>query len=221
MDYLVKMHSKFLQDVMASSQLDSNPYTTVPTIIFLVCAFVLLYLQFHRYTFPTTRWKTRLYKDVIFHWVYFYIARIWFLFLKFGRYIISTLDSYIEMTCRKDEIFVNQTINHALVFMLALTLSMVPLLILSVQQIYRRNMPNFFIWVAEDPWLRSEIGTSGHYLERPARFASSYKTRNSAYRSRRSTSADTDIFEDKKSLTFRPCKSLTTINAKSFNDLAE
>ncbi|KAJ8959471.1 hypothetical protein NQ318_022168, partial [Aromia moschata] len=223
MDRLVKVHSKFVKNLIASSRLDSNPYSIIPTVIFLFCTFVLLFLQFYRYTFPSTRWKTRLYKDLLFHWVFYYITRLWFMLLRFGRYIITTLDYYIEMTCVKDEMFINQMINHALVFMFVLTVSMVPLLILSVQQMYRRNIPNFLMWVAEDPWIRSEMGTSGHYLERPARFVPSYKNRNNAYRSRRSTSADADIFAvDKQSSTFRPCKSLMAVHVvKSIDDLAE
>ncbi|XP_018573070.1 uncharacterized protein LOC108912345 [Anoplophora glabripennis] len=222
MNYIRKQHTRYLDSALESSKLDPNPYSIVPTLIFLSCTFVLLYFHLHRYTFPSTRWKTRLYKDAVFHWIYFYLVRIWFLFMKLGRYLLSVLDNYIEMTSPKEEIFVNQTINHALIFMFALTLSTVPFLILCVSQVTRRNIPNFLMWVAEDPWIRSEIGTSGHYLQRPARIAQSYKNRNSAYRSRRSTSVDTDIFDQKQLMTSRPCKSMVTLNVvKSINGLAE
>ncbi|KAJ8971281.1 hypothetical protein NQ317_001183 [Molorchus minor] len=61
-------------------------------------------MLFYHYALVTGRWRTRLYKDILFHWIFFYITRIWFLFLKFGRYIITTLDYYIEMTCEKRRI---------------------------------------------------------------------------------------------------------------------
>ncbi|XP_023018909.2 uncharacterized protein [Leptinotarsa decemlineata] len=184
--------------------------------------FIVLYLQFHQHTNTFTRWKSRLYRDVVFHWVYFYITRIWLLFLKFGKFLVATLDEYIEETSPKEEIIINQTLTHACVFMVTLTVSIIPALILSAQQIYRRHIPNFLMWVGEDRWTRSEIGTSGHYLERPAHVATSYKSNySSAYRSKRSTSFDSDIFSSKGSSALRPCKSLMTVNVvKTIDDLS-
>lgn len=43
--------------------------------------------------------------------------------------------------------------------------------------------------VAEDPWLHSEIGIAGHYLDRPPNFTLP-KRRDRAYRIHRSTSYD-------------------------------
>ncbi|KAJ8919807.1 hypothetical protein NQ315_006336 [Exocentrus adspersus] len=216
------MHWKYLRDFLASSRLDSNPYSIVPSMVFLSCTFTLLYLHLHQYTFPSTRWKSKLYKDVVFHWIFFYVVRIWLLSMKFGRYLLSMMDDYIEMTSPKEEVLAHQTVNHALIFMFALTLSTVPLVIFSISQVSQRTIPNFLMWVAEDPWIRSEIGTSGHYLERPARMSPLCTNRNSAYRSRRSTSVDADIFQQKQLKASRPCKSMMTLNVvKSIDDLAE
>lgn len=62
MNHIRKLHSRYLDNVLKSSRLDSNPYSTAPTVIFLSCTFVILYGHLHRYTFPSTKWKTRLYK---------------------------------------------------------------------------------------------------------------------------------------------------------------
>lgn len=64
----------------------------------------------------------------------------------------------------------------------------------------------------EDPYLRHEIGMSGHCLERPLRI-DAQKLKNYPYRSRRSTSFDTNpwIAKDKQ-LLCRNCKSMMEHN---------
>lgn len=84
-----------------------------------------------------------------------------------------------------------------------------------VKKIIKLIFPIHVFRVAEDPWLRSEIGTSGHYLERPANLNRSQRKDKTAYRSKRSSSADNDITSEKDSGTFRPCKSLITLNKNS------
>ncbi|CAH1104363.1 unnamed protein product [Psylliodes chrysocephalus] len=222
MNFLFKIHAKFLQDAYTSAKLDKNPYSCAPSIVFLSCMFSLLYFQFHQYTSSYTRWKARLYKDVFFHWAYFYITRLWFLFTKFARYLITSMDQFIEDNSPKEEIVLNQTLTHVCMFIVMLTISFIPLVILSLQQMYRTNIPNFLIWVTEDPRTNSEIGTSGHYLERPPRFVQSYKSSAASYRSKRSTSFDSDIFLDKANDSCRHSKSMSTFNVgTSLEDLTK
>ncbi|KAJ8971280.1 hypothetical protein NQ317_001182 [Molorchus minor] len=80
----------------------------------------------------------------------------------------------------------------------------------------------FFALGCRGPVGEKRDGNIRHYLERPVQTLPSYKNRNSAYRSRRSTSADTDIYVDKQSSIFRPCKSMMSVAAtRSSNDLTE
>ncbi|KAG5893171.1 hypothetical protein JTB14_000431 [Gonioctena quinquepunctata] len=223
MNFILKKHLKFVNDMVTSLKIDSNPFTCLPSVLFLSCMFLVLYIQFHQHTNYFTRWKSRLYKDVVFHWVYFYITRVWLVFVRFARFLTTTLDEYIEESSPKEEILMNQTLTHACVFMVTLTISLMPLLVLSAQQIYRRHIPNFLMWVGDDPWRRSEIGTSGHYLERPAQLPRPYRSNYPyAYRSKRSTSFDSEIFSSKESRNFRPCKSMMAVHVvKTIDDLAE
>lgn len=71
--------------------------------------------------------------------------------------------------------------------------------------------------VADDPWIRSEIGTAGHYLERPALVARIGKRSKSAYRSKRSSSFENAI-ANKDSKSFRHCKSMTEISSGNSSD---
>ncbi|CAG9860611.1 unnamed protein product [Phyllotreta striolata] len=211
MNFVFKIHDKFVQDAFSTARLDANAYSCIPSLVFMSCMFVLLYFQFHYYTSSYTRWKTRLYKDVFFHWVYFYTVRLWFLFIKFARYLISSMDQFIEDNSPKDEITLNQTLTHVCLFIITLTISLIPFVILSIQHLYRSNIPNFLVWVTEDSRNNSEIGTSGHYLERPPRFVHSYKGTTAPYRSKRSTSFDSDLFLNKNSESCRSCQSMTVL----------
>ncbi|RZC41155.1 hypothetical protein BDFB_014411 [Asbolus verrucosus] len=64
----------------------------------------------------------------------------------------------------------------------------------------------------EDPYLRHEIGISGHCLERPLRL-NPKKMKNYSYRSRRSTSFDTNPWLNQKpTVICRNCKSMIEHN---------
>lgn len=72
----------------------------------------------------------------------------------------------------------------------------------------------------EDPWLRSEIGVSGHYLQRPAEVIRNPKQKKPSYRSKRSTSADNDLVPNRLQV-FRSCKSMIALKVKSGSHLYE
>ncbi|XP_057658191.1 uncharacterized protein LOC130895085 isoform X1 [Diorhabda carinulata] len=215
--YLVEKHTKFVEDIYTSSKLDKNPYSCIPSVIFLSCTFVVLYMHIHQY--QSRRWGEGIYKDVVFHWAYFYIARIWFVFVKFGRYLIDSMDEFVEENSPKDEIILNQTLTHVCIFLITLTISTIPLIIISFQQIYRDRIPNLLMWITEeDPQTNSELGTSGQYLERPPHFLQPYRKDAVPYRSKRSTSFIADVLSDRQTSNCRISKSLMTISSEKFQD---
>lgn len=68
-----------------------------------------------------------------------------------------------------------------------------------------------FLRVGEDPWMRSEIGMAGHYLDRPPAFAfhkNNVNHNNKAYKAKRSTSVEPISERSHVELIIRPCKSL-------------
>lgn len=58
-----QLHNKFVQDLLEGSKLfPDNPYSLLPTVIFLVTTFVLIYRQFHKNTYNSTSLKSKLCK---------------------------------------------------------------------------------------------------------------------------------------------------------------
>lgn len=58
-----QVHNKFLHDLREGSKLfPDNPYSMVPTVVFLVTAFALIYRQFHKNTHNLTSLKSKLCK---------------------------------------------------------------------------------------------------------------------------------------------------------------
>lgn len=63
--------------------------------------------------------------------------------------------------------------------------------------------------VPEDPWMGSEIGVAGHYLDRPPRFAVPTKRKKiHSYRIRKSSSLEELNEKVNLGLTIRNCKSM-------------
>ncbi|XP_057658192.1 uncharacterized protein LOC130895085 isoform X2 [Diorhabda carinulata] len=181
--YLVEKHTKFVEDIYTSSKLDKNPYSCIPSVIFLSCTFVVLYMHIHQY--QSRRWGEGIYKE----------------------------------NSPKDEIILNQTLTHVCIFLITLTISTIPLIIISFQQIYRDRIPNLLMWITEeDPQTNSELGTSGQYLERPPHFLQPYRKDAVPYRSKRSTSFIADVLSDRQTSNCRISKSLMTISSEKFQD---
>ncbi|XP_030745468.1 uncharacterized protein LOC115874454 [Sitophilus oryzae] len=209
-----ELHSRFLKEVAESSKLlPSLSCTALPSFLFLFSVFLLLYFRFHQYETYFAAWYSKLYKALLFHWTYFYTTRVWFIFLKICKWIIENGDhlftnesnSYTKM---------HKNLVTCVMFLIVLGISLIPCIVLTIKCFDRTIIPNFLMMGgAEDPWMRSEIGTAGHYLERPPRAGMfSYKKQNVSYRSKRSTSVDTDIYMPRQPFVFRSSRSLQNIN---------
>uniref|UniRef100_A0AAR5PPA2 CSC1/OSCA1-like 7TM region domain-containing protein n=1 Tax=Dendroctonus ponderosae TaxID=77166 RepID=A0AAR5PPA2_DENPD len=213
MDSIGRLHSKFIIALVEASKLFPDSFSSiVPTVLFLGPLFALLYVQFRCTSNALYGWKTKICWDVIFHWLLFYISRVWFIFLSLCKLGVKYLDAAIQKRSIGPEVYYNTLICHCCVFLLVLTVSLLPCLILYLRHYSQREMPNFLMWVGEDPWIRSEIGISGHYLERPPRSDTySPSKHNASYRSGRSSSVDTSAFLQKPSSLLRTCKSAVSV----------
>ncbi|KAH1010841.1 hypothetical protein HUJ05_005084 [Dendroctonus ponderosae] len=231
MDSIGRLHSKFIIALVEASKLFPDSFSSiVPTVLFLGPLFALLYVQFRCTSNALYGWKTKICWDVIFHWLLFYISRVWFIFLSLCKLGVKYLDAAIqvesagvslvhrinpqEISQKRSigpEVYYNTLICHCCVFLLVLTVSLLPCLILYLRHYSQREIPNFLM-VGEDPWIRSEIGISGHYLERPPRSDTySPSKHNASYRSGRSSSVDTSAFLQKPSSLLRTCKSAVSV----------
>ncbi|KAL1516892.1 hypothetical protein ABEB36_000728 [Hypothenemus hampei] len=221
MNGLRQYHSKFLHDFIESSKLfPTHSFSIVPSIVFMVAIFVLLYVHFNKHINEFTRWKTRLFKDGLFHWSYFCSLRLWFAFIRLCKWIIQQSDKAMEKNSNGTELFYNKLVTHFCIFTTALMISLIPCGIAYIQYIHSNEIPNFLMWVAEDPWVGSEMGPAGHYLERPPR--SDIYVRNKkdiSYRSGRSSSVDTNVYlMERPSILLRPCKSAMNLK-KSLDEV--
>ncbi|XP_050312023.1 uncharacterized protein LOC126747429 isoform X2 [Anthonomus grandis grandis] len=211
-----KRHGQFLEHLFEASQLfPGSLYSILPTALFLTSVFAILYSQFHRPTDRFSNWTTWTLKETVFHWAYFYATRIWFIILKVFKWGIDFSDRAIEKSVYGSEAYYNKVVTHFCLFLIVLTVSLVPCVFYYLQHFNQREIPNFLM-VAEDPWLRSEIGTAGHYLTRPPmpHIYNPYKLKAS-FRSGRSSSVDSNVYFDKPSvMRLRPVKS--AISMKTF-----
>lgn len=176
-----KLHSKYLSAFFEASKLFPDSFfSIVPTVLFLVALFALLFVQFRCHSHAFAGWKTKicwvsaaayllqlplqpkLLQDVIFHWLLFYISRVWFIFLslcKLGlKYLDSTIkvesagvphqtsSSFLQGRSAGPEVHFNTLICHCSVFLLVLTVSLLPCLVLYLRYYSQREMPNFLMW---------------------------------------------------------------------------
>lgn len=87
----------------------------------------------------------------------------------------------------------NQKLVHGCIFVIIFMSAICPLLLSVLKSFRTDSIPDFLIWVTEDPWIHTEIGISGHYLDRPASVPLiCYKS--ASYRSRRSASFDRNVY---------------------------
>ncbi|GJQ70887.1 hypothetical protein Trydic_g804 [Trypoxylus dichotomus] len=139
-----------------------------------------------------TPYRIRLYRELGFHWTYFYLMRIWFLVIKIFRWGSLKLNNYVQKSeYAKEHLFASIGID-IMVVLLLFTCSFVPSIVVAFKQYMRSTIPDFLMWIGQDPWQRSEIGISGHYLDRPVTFTLP-KRSEYAYRSKRSTSTEDTI----------------------------
>ncbi|XP_019874150.1 uncharacterized protein LOC109602263 [Aethina tumida] len=168
-DQIKELNSEFLERTFHYSLLNNNNYSVVPTIIFLCWTFIILFLNVHTVAISFRNLKTLFYQQITFHWIFFYVARLWFLFIKFSRWLTMKMDVLLISYSPKDYVYVSRLLSRMCIFVIVLSVAIIPMLMLFMQELYRRDIHDFLIWLGEDRWLRSEIGISGHYLERPFR----------------------------------------------------
>ncbi|XP_072384504.1 uncharacterized protein [Diabrotica undecimpunctata] len=209
--YLYQTHDQFLQAAVSSLKLDNNVYSVAPSVVFLSSTFALMYVYFSQYSY--SEWQIGIYHNLVFHWAYFYIARIWLVMVKLARYLIEYMDKYIEENCRKDEILQNQVLTHTCIFFVMLILSMFPLALLIPQLLHSQRIPNFFTWIVNDNTRHNtEIGTSIPYLERPPNILEQpHKRSTAAYRSKISSSFINPVARDTKVSSMRISRSMMTV----------
>ncbi|XP_066256102.1 uncharacterized protein [Euwallacea similis] len=220
---IVNLQSKFFCDMMEAAKLSpDNGYSVLFSVLFLPTTFILLSGQFHKHADEFTSWKSKIFKHVVFHWTYFYTTRLWFIFLKVCRWITKYSDKVIEVSIlmvspvyRQQRNFqkmssdqeitrYNKLIIHSCISLLVLGIAMIPGLILLLRYFNRHDIPNFLMWAGEDPWIRSEMGTSGHYLERsPRTEVYNPHKHNVCFRTGRSSSVDTNVYLQKRSSSIR------------------
>ncbi|CAG9761558.1 unnamed protein product [Ceutorhynchus assimilis] len=204
---LEETHAKFLKGIIEASKLyPRNILSTIPSVLFLISTFALIRTQIHKYTDSRTSWKTKLWRNIVFHWMYFYMSRIWFLFLKTCKWTLDYSDKAIEASLRSDAMLYNKIMTHSSIFGIVMCIAAIPCLVLIIWYLNRRGNVDF-MWVDEDPYLRSEMGTSGHYLDRPVSGAVVHNfVSEPSYRSGRSSSVDTDVHLRARSV-LRPVQS--------------
>ncbi|XP_066148543.1 uncharacterized protein [Euwallacea fornicatus] len=221
MSSVVNLHTKFFCDMVEAAKLSpDNGYSVLFSVLFLPTTFILLSDRLHKHTNEFTTWKSKIFKHVVFHWTYFYITRLWFIFLKVCRWVTKYSDKSIEkMSSNLEIVHYNKLIIHFCIFLLVLSIALIPGLVLFLRYFNRHDIPNFLM-AGEDPWLRSEMGISGHYLERsPRTEVYNPHKHNVSFRSGRSSSMDTNVYLQKRSPSIKPCKSAISVN-KSSNERA-
>ncbi|XP_060520746.1 uncharacterized protein LOC132698585 [Cylas formicarius] len=220
---LQDLHARFLDNVASKFKLTPTPISILPTVIFATCSFALLHWQLHqRGPVSSGGWKGEVFTEIAFHCAFFYTTRLWFALLKFMRWFLDICDAYVEANSLRNEVYINKMSLRFCAFTIVLGLSLLPAMAIYVKYAKSREVPDILIWVAEDPWLRSEIGSSGHYLERPPPMEVASNSPNAvSYRSRRSSSVDATIsLMPKQSDVLRPCRSLTDLRVtKSIEDV--
>ncbi|KXZ75512.1 uncharacterized protein LOC103314861 isoform X1 [Tribolium castaneum] len=205
-------HAKFIEKALVSSQFLPSVYSAIPTLVFLISSFVLLYQHLHRNTTLHTRWKTRIARDLKFHWIYFNATRLWYISMSCFRRLIAVAEEYIDINMTEKEKHFNLIMTYVASTVIITTLAILPIFLIYVNYWSKYDMPNFLMWVMEDPYIRHEIGISGHCLERPLRIDTK-KLKNYPYRSKRSTSFDTNPWlAQKPAVICRSCKSMIENN---------
>nr|XP_022905342.1 uncharacterized protein LOC111417333 isoform X2 [Onthophagus taurus] len=211
---IYRYHSKFVQEMQQASQFDSRTITLLPSIIFLVGSFSLIYQIFHKRNTRFTPTRLRIYRELGFHWTYFYIVRMWLVVIKGFKMANSSLEHYVSENGDPDSIYFKKTV-YTLLLMTLLIVSSIPLTVVLFKYYMRETIPDFLM-IGQDPWLRSEIGLAGHYLDRPPNFTLPNRP-ECAYRSKRSCSNEDNA---KRGVIMRSCKSMMTVKCvKSIQEL--
>lgn len=205
---IIELHSKFVEEFYAASKFDERNFTVIPTLLFTIGLFLFTHTMMFRNVYNITSFKLNCYRTLGFHWTIFYVMRIWFLILKALRWTSSSLETHLKKYSEENRKTISSTVFHNFTFVFVFLLGLLPSVFIVINIFTKRNIPNFLLWIGEDPWLRTEIGLAGHYLDRPPNFVLPKRNKH-AYRLGRSCSYE-DSFKKNKIL--RNCKSLEILN---------
>ncbi|KAK9882591.1 hypothetical protein WA026_022219 [Henosepilachna vigintioctopunctata] len=208
---LLKLHSKFLTDIYHGSKLYEHSVSAIPSFIFFVFSFVLLFEHFHRYSRRRTRWKMYIYRELGFQSSFFYVTRFWFIVMKLFKWISAYFEHYIEKVSPPVEVYFNKIFTKFCILCALICLSLIPATIILVQYLFKDEMPNFLLWAGENRWMRTEIGPAGQLLENAARLT--IPSKNCKNLSRRTASAEANLFRSNSSLPncVRGCRSMVVL----------
>ncbi|KXZ75513.1 uncharacterized protein LOC103314861 isoform X2 [Tribolium castaneum] len=162
-------HAKFIEKALVSSQFLPSVYSAIPTLVFLISSFVLLYQHLHRNTTLHTRWKTRIARDLKFHWIYFNATRLWYISMSCFRRLIAVAEEYIDINMTEKEKHFNLIMTYVASTVIITTLAILPIFLIYVNYWSKYDMPNFLmclkgdggpVHTPRDRNLRSLSGTS-------------------------------------------------------------
>ncbi|KAL3285112.1 hypothetical protein HHI36_019236 [Cryptolaemus montrouzieri] len=210
------IHSKFLKDVYDGSKLYESTVSAIPTVIFLISSFVLVYENFHRYTRRMTSWKSFVCREFGLQSTFFYLTRFWFVIMKLFKWMSTYFENYVETISQPMEVYFNKLFTKFCLFSILTCVSLIPPTIMVIQYCFKENiMPNFLRWAAENRFLRSEMGAAGQLLETAPRLTVPLK-RNNTNIPRRTASAEASIWGIESS---RVCDADSTRNCRSMVNL--
>ncbi|KAF2880929.1 hypothetical protein ILUMI_25258 [Ignelater luminosus] len=210
--YINKVHKEFINNFLRAAQLDDRVESSIPTFMFLTFTFILIHRALHRHSNYIPSLQLHFYRELGFQWSYFYATRIWFLSIKGMHWINRWFEYYLRVQHQENKVLWIEHIYIRVGLLTILTfIGLIPCAVFVVNCFWKHTIPNFLMWVGEDPWIRSEIGISGHYLERPPNFMTP-KRKEYAYRAKRSISVECDTNNPKMKEPPRNCKSLAVIS---------
>ncbi|KAI4471173.1 sodium/chloride dependent transporter [Holotrichia oblita] len=144
--FLINTNLRFLSEMKSAAELDSRIITLIPSIIFMIGAFALIFKVFHRRTHRLTPYKIRFYRELGFHWTYFYLIRIWFLVIKVFRWGSLKLTDFVKKS-EYTKNYENADVSlHAILLVLLFACSLTPCIIVILKHYMRHTIPDFLMW---------------------------------------------------------------------------
>lgn len=217
---ILEKHQAFIAYIFKSVQFEKGyASSATPTWIFYIGAMLLCFKWCHGKTRVYTRWRLWISREITFQWLLFYSFRLWMFGTHFLKIFLVKVRAYI---LKVPEDFED---TPYFVGVLGLTictfLSFTPYITICIISYTADIGQNFFVWLGEDPWLRTEIGIAGHYLHRPPHVLDQPK-HHCAYSIRRSCSLNDLVYRRpnyKRQLEFEINRRCTWRIWRSENDL--
>ncbi|XP_044762147.1 uncharacterized protein LOC123319311 [Coccinella septempunctata] len=203
------LHYKFVKDIYEGSKLYEPGLSALPTFVFFISSFILLFDHFHRFTRRRTRWKTFIYRELGLQSSFFYLTRFWFIVMRLFKWTSLYFDDYVEKVSSPAEVSFNKVFSRFCIFCSLTSAALLPVTIMLVQYFFKDDIPNFLLWAGENRWMRTEMGPAGQLLENAPRFTIPSKCNKNGL-SRRTASAEVNIPGSTRSLPdcVRNCRSM-------------